>query len=148
MRAYLAIILILLSGCATRRGSWPADVDPYVKAYRNISKAAGRYSDRVEQVYIRMVDEIDPNSSAVGQCVESDNYIRIKRSAWEQYDGYERQALILHELGHCVHFLPHRTGLGENGWPLSIMYPYVLYSYVYSSRYAYYNRELLTTVDK
>ena len=117
MRTYLAIVALLLSGCAARHGSWPAEVDPYVKLYAELSRDAGRYSDRVEQVYIRMVDEIDPGSEAVGQCDENNNDIKIKQPAWDKYDNYERQALVLHELGHCVHFLPHRLGVDSTGRP-------------------------------
>jgi hypothetical protein len=63
-------------------------------------------------------------------------YIVIDSEYWEKSDSYEREALVFHELGHCVldkdhnssmvsflYFLDHR--------PKSIMHPYSFYQYRY-----------------
>lgn len=148
MRTIL-LALVLLTGCAHRQGHWPAEVDPYVRLYSDLSRAANKYSDRVEEVYVDVVSgDLDGDPRIAGDCDMGENQVRLRQDTWRWLDHYEKQALVLHELGHCVHFMRHREGVDpKTGYPLSIMYPTLLWSIIYQAQYDYYNAELFGGFD-
>ena len=145
MSRLIVLVSLLIAGCG-RAGSWPVELNEYVERYAAMSRDYGVYNDRVEHVLIEFTDRTMLGSeSVVGLCETEPNRIRIKRSAWDQYDWARRQVLVFHELGHCVHAFQHRDSLDPaTGWPTSIMYHYLLSADQYAARYDQYNRELFT----
>jgi hypothetical protein len=75
-------------------------------------------------------------------------YIAIKRSKWNSVDAYGKEALLFHELGHCILHRDHINGLirDSNGHliPQSIMYPYSFASTIYKDYREYYLDELFS----
>jgi hypothetical protein len=144
MKWFTLIAALLSTGCG-RQGSWPAEVDEFVRSYSDMSRHHGAYVDKIEWVTIQILDKIDSDQSVVGMCWTGDNKIQLKRSAWDRYSWHSRQELVFHELGHCVHDRDHRLDLDPTTrWPVSLMYPYMLRDYQYQQLYDRYNQELFT----
>lgn len=136
---------LIAFACAPKTGSWPQEVNKYVHRYGDLSKAHNNWSKELREVTIKIVDSVDEDPTTVGVCYSDENYIEIKRSEWDRYDDLTRQALVFHELGHCVHHFEHRGYLSQKtGIQTSIMYPYLLASWEYSYAYDDYNSELFT----
>lgn len=86
---------------------------------------------------------LDQTGRVIGVCRPNSNSIEIYTAYWNKASQHERQVLIFHELGHCVHLLDHKNTVDPaSGWPASIMYPYILSGFQYESWYNYYNSEL------
>lgn len=85
---------------------------------------------------------VDP---IVGVCIKyTDGYkeIQINQTAWNNYEEFNKEEVIFHELGHCILDRDHDTNLiTEYEIPKSIMYPYVL-DRVYDDYRSYYLEEL------
>lgn len=84
----------------------------------------GRHVTNVDMFF---VDRLD--GSEIGTCifVEGSGYqraIRIERDTWDRrQDSDFREALIMHELGHCQLNLDHDDSVDEDGCAKSLMYP-------------------------
>jgi hypothetical protein len=68
--------------------------------------------------------------------------ITIDQAYWNQADENTREALIFHELGHCVLRRVHETTIAANGEPESMMYPYTMDKQVYAKYRQQYLQEL------
>lgn len=104
---------LIAFACAPKTGSWPQEVNKYVHRYGDLSKAHNNWSKELREVTIKIVDSVDEDPTTVGVCYSDENYIEIKRSEWDRYDDLTRQALVFHELGHCVHHFEHRGYLSQ-----------------------------------
>lgn len=82
-------------------------------------------------------------NNAVGLCsINSEGRkITVDRTFWENSEEHVREELMFHELGHCAMFLNHVKDTGNNGCPVSIMYPYVL-NYCYKQYTESYKEDL------
>jgi hypothetical protein len=82
-----------------------------------------------------------------GYCVLSSDAsptVVINEDVWNDLDAVEKEALIFHELGHCVLFRRHNSEKTGTGEPVTIMNPYAIDSYLYRAKLSYYYRELFT----
>lgn len=55
--------------------------------------------------------------------------IVLDRNYYDSANYWERESLILHELGHCVLDRPHQVAYDDDYQPLTIMHPYSFRSY-------------------
>lgn len=92
-----------------------AQVDNFVVegAKRGVTVDMDRYN-------VIMVDRLPEN--IIGLCVPAERMVLVSRPYWVHADDVHREALISHELGHCVLRRMHLAGVRFNH-AISIMYP-------------------------
>lgn len=61
--------------------------------------------------------------STIGTSNDKDETVYIRREFWEHSVHYWKEAVIFHELGHCVLGRQHNMRLFPSGEPYSIMFP-------------------------
>lgn len=155
------IFLPLISGILTACGQFPMIedgfkinithfVDPEFKPYydRFISASSAISGEDLsgEKVTIKFVDSIpsrDPDSYILGLCYFDLNLVKISREAWDNLLVGRREALIFHELGHCLLKRKHDDVREQaSGKMLSIMNTYLISTKEFIGRYDYYLMEL------
>lgn len=98
-----------------------------VNVVKSFKYEAGMHGIDVETAGISVLfgtpqDEKDPK--AVGSCLQYKSGARtilVRQDRWEAYDPYRKEALIFHELGHCILHREHCDVKAED-IPISIMY--------------------------
>jgi hypothetical protein len=160
----LAVVLIqknIIFSKNTGQEEDKREIKEFVEDYKKLMK--GIVDEKaIDSVKITITDLEHP---IVGLCWYNENPRRIQLDAksWKSYDYAKKEALILHELGHCVcnlghvHFMgiydtkskaPERSedrlnsGFLEDGCPTSLMHPIVLNSECYTKHRAHYRYEL------
>ena len=73
---------------------------------------------------------------------ESYPEIKIDRTDYALLSNVRREALLFHELGHCLLNRVHDDDTYDDGRPKSLMNKYIIGEYYYSSYYDEYMREL------
>jgi hypothetical protein len=68
--------------------------------------------------------------------------ILINQLSWSRMTEADREALMYHELGHCVLGRNHITTRNTNGQPISLMYPVAISAHVYLENKESFIREL------
>lgn len=81
-----------------------------------------------------------------GQCEQGGNVkvptITINTKSWARMDDLSKEALIFHELGHCVLERGHNSETYPDGSPVSIMHPYGVVGATYKKNLDHYLRDL------
>lgn len=128
----LAILALLgVLSCQPRREptpepkqySVPAEVEPYVKAFREVAQTYGQTlpSDNL------IITFGQPNrADACAQCTLAAGKtpritIKMEDLCWKNASAAEREALVFHELGHCWLKRDHRDDRFPNGAYASLM---------------------------
>lgn len=81
----------------------------------------------------------------VGVCQTATNNVIIDKPHWEKLNNQEKQALIDHELGHCLLGRAHRhkaLAINETLFPKSLMYPHTMRGTVSTEEYDEFRKEL------
>jgi hypothetical protein len=114
----LIALMLLLSACGTKVNT---TVDPALVSYvQDFEMKMGVPANNTDVVF-------KPTSyPTIGVCYRGGekNKVEIDPVQWTKMDGYGKEQLIYHELGHCVLGLSHNDGTFEmDGWnlPGSIM---------------------------
>jgi hypothetical protein len=147
MKNFICInICVLLCALTSACGKAPkVDVgtfSSYVAKFENKSDQEGK-PVRVTELIIQFGSMANPNERGV--CVidgENPPTITIDQANWDTMEESRREALLFHELGHCVLKQTHRNGTTGAGIPSSVMNTYLLDAEVYQLNEAYYTREL------
>jgi hypothetical protein len=135
----------LLSGCG-RAVYQVGEFQRYVTQFENESIARG-HPIRVHDLIIEF-GELPSNKN--GNCRTSSVLtpkITINRGIWPMLDEPRREALLFHEIGHCVLGRPHDDAEvvhGGRARPESVMATYLLDSNVYQANRDAYLNELFT----
>lgn len=155
VRSFILVSLISIS-VATQTPSLDLRSGPR----KGINPKLTKYVDRFERIgdilYGRkmILPEMDIDFGktrlismrAVGWCVRNPitrrPKILIDTNFWKQADEAEREALIFHELGHCVLDRDHIKKKSALGIPLSLMFPSVIPSFTYRKFRKHYLIEL------
>lgn len=96
---------------------------PYVSVFEE------HYGNQV--TFVDMVFTQQIGGKVIGQCTIPDQdkqfrrLIRIDRQVWDLIPDYVREALVFHELGHCVLGRQHDDAVDDNGCADSLMHPYI-----------------------
>ena len=136
MRFFPALIIFLISNCSADEGfetvvEIPDVLRPFVDNFLREAEARG-YPAELTNLIIRFDDYL--NGAVCGRCNSdrlSGNIQKIisirTMPCWE--NEFEQEALIMHELGHCVLGRQHSRDTLPNGAPKSIMIPFDLTIY-------------------
>jgi hypothetical protein len=73
--------------------------------------------------------------------------IYIDPAAWQTQNDWGHEAVIMHELGHCILGRGHDTRMQASGIPRSVMYPSRIDQTVYQDNRAYFFQELFNPPD-
>lgn len=155
------IFLPLISGILAACGQFPMIEDefkitithfvdpefkPYYDRFVSASSAISGKDLSGEKVTIKFVDSIpspDPDAYTLGLCYFDLNLVEISREAWDNLLVGRREALIFHELGHCLLKRKHDDAREQtSGKMLSIMNTYLISTKEFISKYDYYLMEL------
>jgi hypothetical protein len=151
MRTLIIILAtLMLTGCGQRysgRG-WPAEVDPYVQLYFELSRLnPSVHVAQGDYLTVEFGDLSARGPSVVGFCEtrNDEGLVTLNPQFWASADENVREVLVLHELGHCLSFMEHRGLILSNGMASSIMYPYLVPTYMYGPNRLYFQYELFHT---
>lgn len=99
------------------------EVQPYVDAFFEEAALHGRAIRVADHPLTIRIEQIErPN--VAGQCSQStgsDNLVIIDPVFWSGYSPLNREALIFHELGHCILERSHLDEEDANGYCISLM---------------------------
>ncbi|HAR41838.1 MAG TPA: hypothetical protein DCS07_04290 [Bdellovibrionales bacterium] len=90
---------------------------------------------KMDSPYDRGICEIIPGETPT---------IILKKSAWDLLTEEEQEALLFHEMGHCVLRRNHNSEKTSKGVPVSLMYPYALDRTTYLHHQKQYMSELVS----
>lgn len=147
-RPNLLILILLSAGCGQSPVVDTGGFTKYLNLFETKSEIYGKRV-KVTDVTIRF-GKVDSAQEA-GHCLlsqDSPPEIVINEATWNGMDEAKREALVLHELGHCILRRKHREDDFTSGVPASIMYPYTLDGTVYRQNEDYYLRELFAQIDE
>ncbi|MDZ4675944.1 MAG: hypothetical protein SGI74_00410 [Oligoflexia bacterium] len=144
-KTLVGILCVALVGCAKEEEEKPvieADFKLYVEEFahqakqRNVAVATLSLTVKFD----------DAMTSEVGHCKVNSTLakVTIKRQAWATMSTFDREALIFHELGHCLLRRPHLAELNADGKAKSIMYPSTMSGTYYSAEKEILVNELFT----
>ena len=101
----------------------------------------GRYLD-IDAITVTMVDKLYTDTM-IGYCDRDKGEILLLESYWNYASHIEKEALIYHELGHCVLDREHLSGK-LNSVAVSYMFPNITYYSYYDAYQSAYVEELFT----
>ncbi len=143
------ILLLLFTSCGRdfNQDNWSDEVK---EMFNNYLKEASYYDNKVakditESGDIVFLPDSEFDGSVVGTCMRWTNgdwKISINQDYWQEVDKHARELLMFHELGHCLHWFDHRTERKDDGYPMSIMYPYMFNGLYYNDNRSNYLYEL------
>lgn len=152
--AILALGLLLsttLAGCGRGIDPGLADRGEFEKFFQNYLVYAKAHGVPTEGDQALRIEFADLNSTEVGRCETGflqGRIVYIDRVRWKDMSDGSKEALVLHELGHCLLNRGHRTDKfpaddpDMPGAQKSLMYPYATSGYRYESHKTYYLDEL------
>lgn len=162
---YIIISLILVS-CGKNQNiktSIPKEFSKYVQKFEELSKNSYiNKPARVSGVVMTLTDSLDNETNGVCYKEELDKsnfgtqlyimfngvpksqkYIEISSTYWRYATDAEKEALIFHELGHCMLNREHLNGFSlQNNRYYSVMNYFSFEGETYTRNYQYYIREL------
>jgi hypothetical protein len=115
---------------------------PYVERFEKASEAMG---NPIQVSDLRLEFGQMQNAMENGACeIVGDEVptVYINEKAWNRLTEVDREALIFHELGHCVLRRAHVAEIEETGVPKSLMHPYRIQTRVYVANEEAYLKEL------
>ena len=138
---------------------------PYIDEFSHIIKTSP-FVNKIKHVSI-IFSDLNPNqeTQTLGVCynmMRKDTFIKIDRPSWYKYGPLSQQALVFHELGHCICNIPHTTPNDSiidkildgilikkreviylsDGCASSLMYPYAIGSRCLERHWNYYIKDL------
>lgn len=99
------------------------EVQPYLDLFIEEAGLRGMEIHIEEYALSISIEQIDRENVA-GQCTQASgsyNYIIIDPVYWRAYTEMSREALLFHELGHCILERGHLDDQDEDGFCVSIM---------------------------
>ncbi len=140
--AILAVFAFVLAGCGRSKVVDVGQFASYVTHFESVATEQGK-SLKVDDLIMKFGPMDYPTEQ--GFCTLSTDQtptITLNEASWDLMDESEREALVFHELGHCVLIRRHDSSTLPDGDPASMMNPYSMDSYTYEHRKAYYQHEL------
>jgi len=114
----------------THRQIDPAFTNLFIRFVSEGAQRSAKFDSGLLDNIIIVFDDLPYSSggSVVGYCEESRRLVRIDRLFWNELNrsGWIKEALLFHELGHCILNRSHTTKTIQGGAPGSLMFPDVL----------------------
>lgn len=127
----ICLLLVAALGCQRPaepepiQYSVPADVEPYVQAFRS---AAAQRGQTVKSNNLIVTFGPTQSAGACGQCTRQAGrtpriVLSTDRECWQSASAEERECLVFHELGHCLLNRDHLSTRFPKGQYVSLMNP-------------------------
>lgn len=148
-----SIVAVFISACGSNVEQ-NSQLIPYLNQFKQYAAEQGVYVYTKElTLIIEEIDQADPSFCVLGTCRYGGAWgpagpgdyrkITIDPMKWDIYLTPEtRQVLLFHEFGHCILGREHDTTIAVHGNPKSIMYPFILSQYAYTTYFSSYISEL------
>ena len=142
----LTITFLLVTSCATINVVSDCEhyVDSsfkiYIDEFMKQAEKNDMDKDSLQDFAMIFASRLDGNTAGI--CLHPTNTILVNAEYWKLIDEYQREDLIFHELGHCVLGRSHCDAKNEDGTPVSIMNPRVMWSATYMISRDRYVKEL------
>ena len=142
------LVLFLLVGCG---GPLRIEIDdefrPYYDRFNQHSmKYRGKdFSDtNITITFVKTINVTTENNMTIlGVCHYKSNIVEINKQIWVKLPTAKKEAVIAHELGHCLLNRSHDEATHPRSqWRLSVMHPLIVGPWEFSSKYDYYMKEL------
>lgn len=161
---FLLFLLFILSSCGAKKAF--TSIDPaFVKYVQNFQKISNDPNVAVPKkvINIEMSLRSDLGQDIAGLCYkdeyessfwnqvsftfngkpEEQRHVEINKGFWDKSTDAEREAVIFHELGHCILNRDHVNGYDNSNLRYySVMNSDVFADSIYKGNYQYYMREL------
>lgn len=144
MKRSLILILsaIALSACGRAPVLEVGEFAPYVERFEQTALELGS-PVQVMDLQIRFGEVQKETENAVCEIRSGQTpVIIVNPLAWERLSEVDREALMFHEMGHCVLRRKHVQAETEEGVPVSLMNPYRIDTEVYVQNEQHYLQEL------
>lgn len=144
------LALFLLVGCGDP-GSPIIEIDdeflPYYDRFNQYSMEYRGKDFSNTNITINFVETInvptENNVLILGVCYFASNTVEINKETWVRLPTARKEALIAHELGHCLLNRRHDEATHPHtNTRLSVMHPLILGQIEFSNKYSYYMKEL------
>lgn len=139
------LVSILSVGCGPKGIKVDPEFLPYYQRFIDNGKKheIDLSHTPVEVKFVQSLEAKSPGTVRFGVCYYKSNKIEINHSTWGGLDPIRKEALIAHELGHCLLKRQHDDSTDLiTGKKLSIMHKFLVYSFEYANKYSYYMEEL------
>lgn len=145
--------MVLVTACGRGIDAGQAhrgEFEVYFQRFLTYAKEHGR---TVEGAEVLRIEFDDLRSTEVGRCETGflqGRIVYVDRSRWLSMNDLSKEALILHELGHCLLDRSHTSerfpadDRNMPGLPVSLMYPYATAGSRYQKYKDYYLNELFS----
>ena len=146
----VCLALFLLVGCGDP-GSPRIEIDdefrPYYDRFNQHSMEHRGKDFSNTNITINFVETIniptENNMTILGICYYFSNKVEINEETWVKLPTAKKEALIAHELGHCLLNRRHdEAAHPSTNARLSVMHPFILGQWEFSRKYDYYMKEL------
>lgn len=139
MFKFMLVLLIAQTGCATGfkiYGDVGPEFEPYVNRFMEVTGINFIFAD----IYFE-----EQTGNVIGVCKSKGAYraIEIDPEWWNEADDWGREALMFHELSHCILDQDHRNFTLDDGCAGSIMDEYHMGSWCYEKHYDHYISEFV-----
>ena len=151
---------ILLASCGAIQHKSVYEVDPELEPYIHLFEERAfeqHLTITISDIKVYFVDDLGQDESSVtlavcmqyttddGMNIDTPE-IQVDRNEFKRITGPQHEALMFHELGHCVLHRDHDDTRvpAENNRYESIMSTYIVSSYMYTHYYEAYMHELFT----
>lgn len=147
-RSNFFIMLLSLAGCghkmeAPKVVSIDSKLNDYVQDFV-VAGASVHHPVVIDNLIVQFSSSLTAPTEA--ECFNSSTpRILVNSNIWFEFSEIEQEAIMFHELGHCILNLGHDTTmitLGGDYIPRSIMYPYSQSDQIYLDHWDYYVNEL------
>lgn len=139
-----------MAGLASACGQIPPEFEvgefgPYVDRFIQHSLSEGASLELDSGLRMSFSDQLRERENGVCILRRGDTpEVLIKPAAWDAMSEDAREALIFHELGHCLIYRLHENSVDQNGKPVSVMHAYRLRDDVYVEKRDDYREELFS----
>jgi hypothetical protein len=138
--AVLLLLMLGLAACGRSESRVDPVFEPYVQRFAEEAEKRDRSVDRSD-----LIVEFDPELKTSGKCtLEPRPHIRVKTADWEKADDTLKEAILFHELGHCLLGRVHLDLLDEDRTPRSLMTRMLIDSGTYAKKRDHYVEELFS----
>jgi hypothetical protein len=138
----LFILAISISACGKAPVLELGQFEPYVQKFEQESEVVGA-PVKVTDLKVQFGEMKDERENGVCEVFEDETpTITINKEAWDTMTDADREALMFHELGHCVLRRNHVTEVSADGTPVSLMNPYRIQTEIFVENQDYYIHEL------
>lgn len=128
------------------------EVGIYTRLFSMEAESRGLKIDTA-RLRVYLVDKFSPDlkkNGVVGLCTyQADKHVVfLDKKRFNEYDSYQKEMLVFHELGHCLLGLGHDQAANSSGIPLDLMFPSDFDSSYYAKYRTFYLNRMFNKASK